>query len=199
MIKAIVFDFAGVLSFPGSFKPFSRFMSKKTGLPYVFLRRNFKTFLNDLKLGKMNLDRTLDVYSKSVGLSKKCRPMMKRFLLGNCRLNKQLYSILPLLKKNARLYILSNHVREIMFPFAKRNHFSKYFDAMYISFMIGHLKPDFGTYEFFLKKTKLKPSECLFIDNELPNVQAAKDLGFNAMHYRNFSGLKARLRHLKLL
>jgi 2-haloacid dehalogenase len=45
------------------------------------------------------------------------------------------------------------------------------------------VKPDAAIYKVLLKRQKLKAEDCVFIDDSLPNVEAAARLGFHALHF----------------
>jgi putative hydrolase of the HAD superfamily len=91
---------------------------------------------------------------------------------------RQLHGRLP-------LYLLSNtsdiHVDFIFrrFPF-----FRLFDDAVY-SYLVRASKPEPEIYEIARRQFNVTPSETLFIDDLLPNVQAARAAGFNAHHYHH--------------
>ena len=45
-------------------------------------------------------------------------------------------------------------------------------------------KPGIEIYEFVLKDSQLLPEETLFIDDSLPNVEGAKQVGIQAIHLK---------------
>ena len=51
------------------------------------------------------------------------------------------------------------------------------FDGAVLSYKIGIIKPSAGIYRYALKRFKLKPNECIFIDNRPANVRGAKKIG----------------------
>ena len=60
------------------------------------------------------------------------------------------------------------------------------FDYVFLSFKIGHRKPEVEAYEIVEKTTKIKPENILFIDDVKQNVEAAKQRGWqicNAFGY----------------
>ncbi len=60
------------------------------------------------------------------------------------------------------------------------------FDFVFLSFKIGHIKPEEIAYEIVEKTTKIKPENILFIDDMKENVEVAKSRGWqtcNAFGY----------------
>lgn len=57
-----------------------------------------------------------------------------------------------------------------------------FFIKSYYSHQIGYRKPDKEAYQIILDEHHLKPAETLFIDDTLPNIEAAKALGIQTIH-----------------
>lgn len=57
-----------------------------------------------------------------------------------------------------------------------------FFDKSYYSHQIGYRKPEREAYQVILDENGLKPEQTLFIDDTLPNVEAAQALGIQAIH-----------------
>ena len=55
-----------------------------------------------------------------------------------------------------------------------------------------------AVYEKLLEKFELKAEECVFIDDSLANVVAAKQAGFHGIHFQNYEQAKAELDRLLL-
>ncbi|GEP95019.1 HAD family hydrolase [Chitinophaga cymbidii] len=57
-----------------------------------------------------------------------------------------------------------------------------FFDKSYYSHQIGYRKPEKEAYQIILDENSLQPEQTLFIDDTLPNVEAARALGIQAIH-----------------
>lgn len=84
---------------------------------------------------------------------------------------------LILLSNTNTLHI--NYIKENI-PFYKE--FKACFDAFYLSHEIHLSKPNTNIYEFVLKTNSLKAENCLFIDDNKDNIDAAKKIGLNIWH-----------------
>jgi epoxide hydrolase-like predicted phosphatase len=96
--------------------------------------------------------------------------------------------LLQQLRKNYRIFLLSNtniiHYWYYTAEFYKNNGFpmTELFDELFLSYEIGIHKPDAGIYTHVLKMAGLNPSECVFIDDSLQNVEAAALQGIAGIH-----------------
>lgn len=64
------------------------------------------------------------------------------------------------------------------------------FDAISMSYEIGVEKPQARAYEIALERLNAKPEETYFFDDNAANVQAAKELGINAVLFTGIEDLK---------
>ena len=77
--------------------------------------------------------------------------------------------------------------------------FPKLVNGAIYSFEVGHRKPGEDIYKIALETAKVyTPEESLFIDDLYDNIQAARDLGMNAIHFQSFEKLKGELGGLVL-
>src|SRR3989344_3838495 len=74
----------------------------------------------------------------------------------------------------------------------KYNYFS-YFQPRITSSEVGVRKPEAKIYKIMLKKLRIKPSECLFLDDLQLNVNAAKKIGIKTIHFKNAKQLRKEL------
>jgi FMN phosphatase YigB (HAD superfamily) len=59
------------------------------------------------------------------------------------------------------------------------------FEDIVISGTIGLAKPDPRCFHYLIDTYKLIPQECIFIDDQLENIQAAQSCGMTAIHLKN--------------
>jgi 2-haloacid dehalogenase len=98
-----------------------------------------------------------------------------------------------------QLYALSNWSAET-FPHArKRFRFFDWFDLTVISGEIGMVKPNREIFDFLLEKSGRRAEECVFIDDSPANAEAARALGFDAIHFRTPRQLRDDLKERAIL
>jgi FMN phosphatase YigB (HAD superfamily) len=70
------------------------------------------------------------------------------------------------------------------------------FDVQVFSYQIGALKPAPQAYRAVLAEIGLAAANALFIDDALPNVIGAREVGLHALHFTDADQLAADLTHL---
>jgi 2-haloacid dehalogenase len=98
-----------------------------------------------------------------------------------------------------KLYALTNWSAET-FPVAlDRYDFLHWFDARVVSGEEKMRKPFPEFYQLLLDRFQLTAEETLFIDDNLRNEQAAKEIGLQTVHFKSPAQLKEDLRQLGIL
>ena len=81
------------------------------------------------------------------------------------------------------LFLLSN-TNPLHFNFIREHYpFLALFQSLVLSFEVGSRKPEPAIYQALIKRTGLSPGQCLFVDDKLPFVAAARDQGLTAWHF----------------
>lgn len=197
MIKNIIFDFGGVLL---DWNP--RYLYKS----YFNNDEEMEHFLADICNGEWNikqdagrpfaeavkeLQAKYPEYAEAIQMyDDDWEKMLKCELPGSIDLLKELKSI------GYGIYGLTNWSAEkIGYAFANYSFFSL-FDGIVVSGVEKVVKPDRKIYEILLERYSLKPGECVFIDDNLDNVDMAKVLGINAIRFDNIGNVKEHLETL---
>ena len=98
-----------------------------------------------------------------------------------------------------KLYALTNWSSET-FPIAKRRFdILNSFEGIVVSGEEHTRKPYSKIYEVTLNRFGLEPEQCLFIDDSLENVEGARKMGINGIHFEKPSQLKEALQKLNVL
>jgi 2-haloacid dehalogenase len=97
------------------------------------------------------------------------------------------------------LHALTNYSAEA-FVLARRDYdFLEWFDQIVVSGEERMVKPDKDLYAVLIERTGLDPSTTVFIDDSLPNVAAARELGFTAVAFESPGLLREELVKLDVL
>ena len=98
-----------------------------------------------------------------------------------------------------RLLALTNWSAET-FPIARtRFPFLSWFEHIVVSGEVKLAKPDRRIFELTMHRAALDPATTVYIDDSLPNIEAARPLGFNAVHFATPAKLRAELARLGLI
>jgi 2-haloacid dehalogenase len=96
------------------------------------------------------------------------------------------------------LFLLSNFSAEKFELVRKRYSFLSLFDDIVISGEHKLIKPDPAIFLLTLRRIQREARECLFIDDSMPNIETARSLGFQTIHYRSPTQLRNELKRLDI-
>jgi 2-haloacid dehalogenase len=97
------------------------------------------------------------------------------------------------------LHALSNWSSEKFALVRPKYEFFDWFDGILISGDVKLIKPDPKIFALLLQRMDRVAEECIFIDDLEVNVEAARELGFETIHFRSPAQLAGELAVLKLL
>ena len=194
-IKAIIFDVGGVLNL-GYYSSVSIRRHRCLGV-HNYISRKLKISLDqwfnsidsvyaDAIEGKISQAKTLSIISKNLQISpKKLERLLVQDYHKNFRKNKKLYSLAIKLKKQGyKIAILSDQWGPSGKALIEKKYL-KNFHPVIISCNVGIRKPNIKIYKLLLRKIKLKPTQCIFIDNQIWNLEPAKKLGIKTILFKN--------------
>lgn len=196
MIKAITFDLDGVY-FPKGKKEFLRSLidlgvSREKAEEVFFGNKMNKEY----KLGEIsdnefwswaikewNIDLTVDeiitLMIKGYGVDKKVEELVKK-----CK------------ESGYKTLICSNNFPARINGLQKRFGFLKNFDITVYSYEAGIAKPNKEIFEELVRKSKVKPEEIIFADDDKEKISGAKEIGIQAFIYEGFDKFFNKLKEL---
>ena len=96
-----------------------------------------------------------------------------------------------------RMAILTNNVREWEELWRAKLPVDEIFELVVDSAWVGMRKPDPRIYELTVERLgEVEPRECLFVDDNELNVEAARRLGMTAVHFNSNDQAIAEIREL---
>lgn len=97
-----------------------------------------------------------------------------------------------------RLYALTNWSAE-SFPIAQQKFdFLNWFQGIVVSGVEKTRKPFPEIYRILFDRYAVEPGKSVFIDDNLTNIKAARNLGLNAIHFTSPEQLRGELRNYKI-
>jgi 2-haloacid dehalogenase len=104
-----------------------------------------------------------------------------------------------LMENGYALYGLSNWSVEKFALVRARYPFFDWFDEILLSGEVGLAKPDERIFHLLLERVGKPAADCLFIDDSARNVEVARELGFEVIHFRSAELLNAELCRREIL
>jgi putative hydrolase of the HAD superfamily len=184
MIKAVIFDFFGVLASRDD-TSFRRAHLEKDPAKNEQVKE-----LND-ELGRGNLG-----YDDFISALAKLGSVNRETVLGyteNYRPNKELLNyIREGLKPKYKVGIISNAGQDWVLKILGDD-YKRLFDDIVLSYKVGLIKPEAEIYEMSAKNLNVDAAECVFVDDILRYCNGAEQVGMSTIWYQNFKNFQQEL------
>lgn len=153
----------------------------ETKLKNYFTENDF-----DLKIGsgKLNINQAYNILKKEFDLKIKYTEFFNLYR-DIFRENTEMKNFLEtrLLDSEYNLYMLSNVDASHINFVDKHYPYVKHVKKRILSYKVRSIKPEKKIFRELIKKFKLDPVECLFVDDLKNNILTAGEFGFNTIHY----------------
>lgn len=187
MIKAIIFDCFGVLTYDG-WLPF-----KKKHFKHDSEADRQATELGvQVNRGMLSYDEFID---QIAGMTHVSVNEVRQAIHNDVPDDGLLAYIHDGLKPKYKIGMLSNAGRNMLDEIFSESHL-KLFDAVALSYETGHLKPDRRAFEHIAERLTVAPDECVFVDDQERYCIAAREAGMQAIVYKSFDGFRPQLEAL---
>lgn len=182
MIKAVIFNMTGVICDPAQYIHEARKVYlKERGANYTKeeIEKTLGLALRDqIKIYNKNYNLNLDYDD----FSKKTAEMAKEMMKGKLKANPGVKELIKDLKDNKiKIAIASQNLKENILDYLKFIGMPTYFDAITSVEELTRFKPDPQLYEITCEKLRIKPSECVMIDDSVFGFEPAKKLGIKTI------------------
>lgn len=187
--KAVIFDFGNVIiniEFQRIYQTFSKFTSKPVS--YIEKRITEDQIFRRYESGQFTDEEFREVIRQTLGFPLSDHevdtawnailldiPTDRIDLIHNIRLKYPVY----LLSNTNNIHITASN------NYLKKTHgirsLENLFDKLYLSYEMGMWKPDAEIYHEVLRSSKLQPSEVIFFDDNLHNIESAKAIGMQTI------------------
>lgn len=195
MITAVVSDFGGVLTTPleGAFRRFQ----EKSGIPLGELGAALGAISESLganPLFELETDRLTDAEFQHLLAEQLARQLDRKIVISgfgemffdHLERNEPMIELMRTLKgRGLRMGLCTNNVVEWQPLWRPIWPIDELFEVVVDSGFVGFRKPSPEIYELTLKEMGVAAAETLFIDDMDINCDAARDLGMQAVHFRD--------------
>ncbi len=198
-IRIIFFDIGGVLLTNGWGHESRQEAANKFNIKYEEFDVLHNFIFNIYEIGRITLDDYLDiaVFHKLRDFTKN---EFKEFMFSQSKKLPGLLDWLVEWKKKRSISILSlnNEGRELNDYRIANFELHRCFDGFISSCEVGMRKPDPGIYKLATGIAHAKPEECVYFDDRLLLVNAAKKYGIQSYHHQDFASTRAILENLNI-
>lgn len=194
-IKALIFDFGGVLIRTESQEPRRR-LAMRLGLsPEELYSIVFDSEATRLaELGRMSSRERWARVAPALGLdsAEECRAFIGEFFSGDV-LDSELADHIRRWHGPYQTALLSNFSDRLAELVEKELGLGDCFDAIIVSALVGMRKPDPAIYRLALDRLQVAPHQAVFIDDMRTNVEGAASVGIHAIQFTTRDALLAEL------
>jgi epoxide hydrolase-like predicted phosphatase len=194
-IRAIIFDFGSVLVLMGDEAP-RQALADQLGIPLKELYRlvfDSQTAI-DAMIGGLTIEQHWQAIGEVLGLELEALQEVTNKFWSVDVVNQELVELIRKLRGRYKIGLLSNAWDDLRQVLATRIPIVHLFDDIVISAEVGMGKPDPRIFQLAVERLGVEPVEAVFIDDVLINVEAARRVGLNAIHYQNNPQLFSDLR-----
>jgi putative hydrolase of the HAD superfamily len=187
MIRAVIFDCFGVLTYDG-WLPFK----KKHFGEGTDKATEASDLARQVNAGLLDYSAFTRRIADMAGISHEAT---QRAIHDNVP-NEELFSyIRDRLKPQYQIGLLSNTGRDMLGTIFSDEEIGL-FNAVALSYDTGFIKPDRRAYETIAERLGVPAEECVFIDDQERYCSAARDVGMQAVWYRDFDQMRDDLEAL---
>jgi len=201
MIKAVFFDFDGVLTRNGNGSVQTcQYLAKETGLDaQKLIDCHYKQGL-DLLLGKKSYADIWSEFCACVGTNINEDLLEPAFL--STPENSEMFNLASKVRAVAKVGVITDNAKERFEAVSRKFELAKRFDTLMLSADIGALKGEEAIFDAALRAVGVLPEEAVFIDNTQKNLVMPQKMGMATIFFdckkNDVVGLAAELRSLGL-
>ncbi|MFG1707891.1 HAD family hydrolase [Nonomuraea sp. M3C6] len=143
-------------------------------------------------LGHVSEAQWLESIAVALGGDERVRRAVAEFAQVRFWVDEEVRALLARVQQHVPVIIVTNAMDtlEQHLDLLGLTHFA---DDVVSSARVGVAKPDRRIYEIAAERAGAAPERCLFVDDRLRNVEAARELGMTGLHYRTYQDLAAVL------
>ncbi|MBU0697104.1 MAG: HAD-IA family hydrolase [Bacteroidetes bacterium] len=190
-IKVVFMDIGGVLLSNGWGHESRQKAAEFFGFDYEEMNVLHNFIYNVFEIGGVSLDDYLDTVVFHVPRDF-TRADFKAFMYAQSVELPDMLAWAKSWKKNTALpvFALSNESKEINAYRIATFRLHDLFDGFFSSCYLGLRKPNPKIFQTVMEIVQAKPQECIYFDDRLMLVNAAKKLGINGIHHQSFEATK---------
>lgn len=183
MIKAVVFDFFGVICSDQYWQ-------------YVKTDRQtesvYRDYADEVNLGEISWT---DFVAKIADATHTSAEEVKEMYRSE-RIDPRMVNLISDLHESYKTGLITNAHHEFIDPLLEKSHLRKYLDSVVVSSRVGVVKPNPAIFEQCLEDLGVEPHEAVYFDDLDRHVASAAALGMYAIRFDNFNQAHKELQEI---
>ncbi len=199
MIKAILFDFDGVLTIDktGS-TTITNYISQKTGILLDLVKSCYYKYNKRLLYGEIAHEDMWEDFCNDIGQPIDYQVLTDSFIYT--ALDKTMIDYIKELKETYLIGMITDNKCDRIHTILTHNELKNYFDVVAISAEHHSGKDNLSIFQYVLNQLNVSPEECVFIDNTAKNLIIPEQMGMHTILFddekRDFEAFSEELKYI---
>ncbi len=182
MLKGIFFDFDGVITMEKQgTPPMIAYIAETTGLPLENVEKAYRRHNRALLMGEKTHADMWQQFCEELETDIDYGILKGAFL--NITLDQSVITYIRELKEKYLIGMITDNKVDRIETILKEKGLEELFDVVVISAQVYSGKTEEKVFEEALKRSNLKPQECVFIDNTAQNLEVPGKMGFRTVYF----------------
>ena len=197
-IKAVIFDFGGVLSEEG-FRNGLKAIGTKHGInpDGLFATAEELIYKTGYITAECDEPSFWNALREKTGINENDNELREEILI-RFSIRPQMIQYVKKLKSYGLITAILSDQTNWLDEIDSREHFFRYFDYVYNSFHLKKSKKDPSIFRDVCEAIGFEPGEVLFVDDNIENIKRASQEGLRAIHFKNMNSFKKEIGKLTI-
>jgi len=184
-IRAVFFDFGGVIVRTEYQAP-RQHLAERLGMEYEeIVKIVFESPSSaQASVGKISAEEHWAEVAKRLRRPESEAQTIKDEFFGGDIIDWELVNFIRSLRPRCFVGLISNAWPDLR-DYIVEQKFDDAFDHMVISAEVGVVKPEARIYQIALEQAGASPSEAVFVDDFIENIEGCEDVGMHGVHFRD--------------
>ncbi|MDP4146671.1 MAG: HAD hydrolase-like protein [Bacillota bacterium] len=183
MLKAILFDFDGVLTLDATgSQTICNYICKETGIDKQLFTKEYKKYNTDLLYGKLKHEDIWGEVCAAINTDISIEVLRASFI--NTPINEDMLNLIKELKSRAyKTAMVTDNKKDRIDKVVEYYNLDTVFDAVTVSAEVGSGKDKEAIFIKTMERLNVSANECVFIDNQKGNLIVPKQMGMEVIFY----------------
>ncbi len=192
MIRAIIFDYNGVVTTLGRFDALIREYAKRCGVSEDYLEKVVRDTWSLARIGVIDSMEFWGAVATVLGYQMQ---QLRQEWLERFPVRSEILLLAKTLQgRGYKTALLTNEIKDWMEEVILAYSMQNCFDVIVTSYEVGAAKPDLRMYNAVLHQLHAHATQCVYVDDQTKNIVAAEKLGFKTILFSSTEQMEKELR-----